>query len=83
MKHKRSKSRRRPPAEAPPFLISGGYEADCPMCRAMEEEAGLFGDPMDLGGAEAREILDLERYREIVRKMEKGPWSWSAWDDED
>ena len=82
-KHKKAKGNRKPAQEPRPWVISGGFDPDCEMCRAMMGGgAEIFGDPLEVDGAEVREILDLERAQEMFRALESGPETWTGFSDE-
>ena len=85
MKHKRrkTKAKRKSGQEPRPLLISGGFEPECEMCRAMMDgDAEIFGDPLEVDGAEVREILDFERAQEMFRALRPGPGPWTEFPDE-
>ena len=85
MKRKRRKTKvKRNPAEEPrPWVISGGFDPECEMCRAMMGGgAEIFGDPLEVDGAEVREILDIERAQEMFRALQSGAEQWTGFSDE-
>ena len=46
--------------ESRPFLISGGFDPDCELCRALSDgNPDVFGDSIEGDMVEVREILGL------------------------
>lgn len=65
-----------------PWMISGGFEPDCPLCRAMEEEGqDLFGARIERAGVVFMEVEDLDRLRELFHEMEERPGRWMSFPD--
>ena len=51
-----------------PWLISGGFDPDCEMCRALSEgNPEVFGEPFMKDGVEIRQVLDRKRAEELLR----------------
>ncbi len=68
MKRKTAKAKTQKDKTDPmPWLISGGFDPDCELCRALSEgNPEVFGDPLEVDGVEVREVLDLERAEELL-----------------
>ena len=82
-KRKKTKAKRKSAEEPRPWVISGGFDPGCEMCRAMMDgDADIFGDPFESGGAEIREILDFERAQEMFRALRPELESWTGFPDE-
>ena len=83
MKRKRRKSKAKPSQESRPWVISGGFDPECEMCRAMMGGgAEIFGDPLEVDGAEVREILDIKRAQELFRALEPESETWTGFPEE-
>ena len=64
--------RKTPKGKAKPrtWLMSGGYDPDCELCRALsEEDPEVFGKPLQGDMFEIREVLDLDRVQELFRSL--------------
>lgn len=65
----------RKPEEPEDWMITGGTpDPDCPLCRAMAESEGVFGEPIVTScGMTAMPVLDPEEVLRLIREAEGPP----------